>query len=155
MEATEPEVVVRIRDALHPWVFCAFPGEVYGRRNEVLKSLTNCIGWPSDKAKYEAISLVIQYWSHGSHPQHQAMLTTGGPSAQTETAQQVQPGFALEETDDMRTLLEQILERLPNVDPFEDDQVSVPDEMCHSCERRAACEWTYPECQECYEEHCD
>ncbi len=37
--------------------------------------------------------------------------------------------------------------------PSESESVSVPDEMCHSCERNPICQWTYPECDDCYQEH--
>ena len=37
--------------------------------------------------------------------------------------------------------------------PSESESVSVPDEMCHSCEKNPICQWTYPECDDCYQEH--
>ena len=37
--------------------------------------------------------------------------------------------------------------------PSESECVSVPDEMCHSCEKNLICQWTYPECDDCYQEH--
>jgi hypothetical protein len=37
--------------------------------------------------------------------------------------------------------------------PPDSESVSVGDEMCHSCERNPTCEWTYPECEGCYQEH--
>ena len=37
--------------------------------------------------------------------------------------------------------------------PSESESGSVPDEMCHSCEKNPICQWTYPECDDCYQEH--
>jgi hypothetical protein len=37
--------------------------------------------------------------------------------------------------------------------PSDSESVSVPDEMCHSCEKNPVCQWTYPECDECYQDH--
>jgi hypothetical protein len=37
--------------------------------------------------------------------------------------------------------------------PSDSESVSVPDEMCHSCEKNPICQWTYPECDDCYQEH--
>ena len=35
------------------------------------------------------------------------------------------------------------------------DTVSVADEFCESCENSPVSEWTYPECDECYQDHTD
>ena len=35
----------------------------------------------------------------------------------------------------------------------ESESESNADEMCHTCENKPVCEWTYPECDACYQEH--
>ena len=35
----------------------------------------------------------------------------------------------------------------------ESESESLADEMCHTCENKPVCEWTYPECDACYQEH--
>ena len=41
------------------------------------------------------------------------------------------------------------------VTSFESESEAASDEMCHSCESKPVCEWTYPECHACYQEHTD
>ena len=154
MAAMGCEVIVRVRDALHPWATATFRAEVYGRRNELLQQLINCIGWRSDKAKYEAISMIIMYWSHGSQPSNKEDGETASSSVPPEAADQpMQDQSPPGETAEMRQLLDEIRERLPDVDPFDDVSGEMPDEKCHSCLDRWICEWTYPECERCYGEH--
>ena len=151
MAAMGREVILLVQDALHPWATATFRAEVYGRRNELLKQLINCIGWRSDKEKYEALSMIIMYWSHGSQPSGGEGGETASSSVPPEAADHHQspPG----ETAEMRQLLDEIRKRLPAGDPFVDMSDGELDEKCHSCEVNWAVEWTYPECESCHYEH--
>ena len=73
IEAMEHDMLLRIRDALHPFTFCAYPGEVYIRRNLILSQLVRHRGWVSSQDKFEVMALNFQCWSHGSHPPRGAM----------------------------------------------------------------------------------
>jgi hypothetical protein len=147
----EHDMLLRIRDALHPFSFCVFPEEVYSRRNKILSELVHHKGWDSDHNKFEVIALIFQYWTHGSHPPPGAMrrivpITTGPDVAQV-MEQHVDP----EPTEVMLEIWAQLCQRVPEVaDP--ESEVDDP-ELCHSCNRNPMSEYTPPECLSCYDEH--
>ena len=152
MAAMDRDVILLVQDALHPWATATFRAEVYGRRNELLKQLINCIGWRSDKEKYEALSMIIMYWSHGSQPSGGEGGEYASSSVPPEAAvlHQSPPG----ETAEMRQLLDEIRKRLPAGDPVVDDMSDGElDEKCETCENNWAVEWAYPECASCHYEH--
>ena len=147
----EHDMLLRIRDALHPFPFCVFPGEVYSRRNLILSELVRHTEWDSDKIKLEVIALIFQYWTHGSQPPPGAMRpivpTTTGP----DDAQVTEPHVDPEPTEVMLEIWAQLCQRVPEVaDP--ESEVDDP-ELCHSCNRNPMSEYTPPECLSCYDEH--
>ena len=142
----EHDMLLRIRDALHPFPFCVFPGEVYSRRNLILSELVRHTEWDSDKIKLEVIALIFQYWTHGSHPPPAAMRPTGPVVAQ-HMEQHVDP----EPTKVLLEIWTELCQRVPEVaDP--ESEVDDP-ELCHSCNRNPMSEYTPPECLSCYDEH--
>ena len=147
----EHDMLLRIRDALHPLTFCVFPEEVYSRRNQILSELVDYKGWSSAQNKFEVIALIFQYWTHGSHPPPAAMrpmvpLTTGPVVAQY-MEQHVDP----EPTEVMLAIWAELCKQVPDVaDP--ESEVDDP-ELCHSCNRNPMSEYTPPECLSCYDEH--
>jgi hypothetical protein len=147
--------VIRIRDALHPRVFAGVTWEVYHLRNVILKKLMQCKAWPSHKAKYEALRLVVTYWSYESHSPGQVMRTSASSSVQSEAVHPVQPGVGSVETDDMRTLLVQLQDILPEDFPFDDEPVWVGEELCLPSEWQLVCESICPKCHMSYDDHCD
>ena len=152
MAAMDRDVILLVQDALHPWAWATFRAEVYGRRNKLLKQLIKCIGWRTDKEKYEALSMIIMYWSHGSQPSGGEGGEYASSSVPPEAADQHQspPG----ETAEMRQLLDEIRKRLPAGDPVVDDVSDGElNEKCESCENNWAVEWAYPECASSYYEH--
>ena len=89
IEAMEHDMLCRIRDALHPFTFCAVPGEVYIRRNEILAELVRHKPWVSSQDKYEVIALIFKYRSHGSHPARNAMRRIVSITAQPDGVETV------------------------------------------------------------------
>ena len=146
IEAMEHDMLLRIRDALHPFSFCVFPEEVYSRRNKILSELVHHKGWDSDHNKFEVIALIFQYWTHGSHPPPAAMRPTGPVVAQY-MEQHVDP----EPTEVMLEIWAELRQRVPEVADSESDEDDV--ELCHSCMRNPMSEYTPPECLTCYDEH--
>ena len=152
MAAMDRDVISLVQDALHPFSYAIFKAEVYGRRNILLKQLIKRTGWRSDKEKYEAVSMIIMYWSHGSQP-------LGGENAEYASSSVPPEAVILHEppsgeTAEMRQLLNDIRERLPAGDPVVDDDLDGQlDEKCESCGIKWAVEWTYPECEDCHHEH--
>ena len=59
IEAMEHDMLLRIRDALHPFTFCAYPGEVYIRRTLILAQLVRHKGWVSSQDKFGVIALIF------------------------------------------------------------------------------------------------
>ena len=131
----EHDMLLRIRDALHPFSFCVFPEEVYSRRNKILSELVHHKGWDSDHNKFEVIALIFQYWTHGSHPPPAPMRPTGPVVAQY-MEQHVDP----EPTEVMLEIWAQLCQRVPEVADSESDEDDV--ELCHSCMRNPMSEYT-------------
>ena len=151
IEAMEHDMLCRIRDALHPFTFCAVPGEVYIRRNEILAELVRHKPWVSSQDKYEVIALIFKYWSHGSHPARNAMRRIVSITAQPDGVETVDQDVDPGETEVVLAIFEQLRARVPDVSESAYDDVD--DDVCHSCNQNAICEWTPPECFACYSEH--
>ena len=116
----EPQIVACIREALGPWEWGGILWEVWHLRNEILKKLIQCSAWPSDAIKYEAICLVIKYWSDEPVPEGPDTRSSEGSSVQREATQSVQPGARPVETDKKRRILvelQHILPEIPHFDP--------------------------------------
>ena len=147
----EHDMLLRIRDALHPLTFCVFPEEVYSRRNKILSELVHHKGWGSDQNKFEVIALIFQYWTHGSHPPPGAMRpivpTTTGP----DDAQVTEPHVDPEPTEVMLEMWAELCQRVPEVADSESDEDD--GDLCHSCRQHPMSEYTPPECLSCYREH--
>ena len=151
MEAMEHDMLCRIRAALHPLPLCAFPGEVYIRRNEILTDLVRHKHWDSSQDKYEVIASIVQYWSHGSHPERNAMVRIVSTTAQLDDVENVEQVVVPGETQVDLAIFEQLRDRVPNVSESAWDDVD--DDMCITCSQNAMCEYTSPECYACYNEH--
>ena len=153
MAAMDRDVISLVQDALHPFSYAIFKAEVYGRRNILLKQLIKRTGWRSDKEKYEALSMIIMYWSHGSQPSGGENGEYASSSVPPEAAILHEPPSG--ETAEMRELLDEIRKRLPAGDPVVDDDLDdfAMDVKCESCEDNWAVEWAYPECATCHREH--
>lgn len=153
MAAMDRDVISLVQDALHPFSYAIVKTEVYGRRNILLKRLIKRIGWRSDKEKYEALNMIMMYWSHGSQPSSGENGEYASSWVPPEAAMLHEPPSG--ETDEMRELLVKIRTRLPAGDPFSDDE-SDDCEMevkCETCEDNFAVTWAYPECATCHREH--
>ena len=152
MEGMENDMVRRIRDALHPFTFCAFPGEVYSRRNDILKELVQSRAWASSQDKYEVISLIIRYWGHGSHPPRNALRPLVPITEPQGDVEHVDQHIDAGDVAALSAIFEDLCVRVPDVSENDCEDHDV--EMCHSCNRNPMCEWTPPECEACYNEHC-
>ncbi len=150
-EAMEHDMLLRIRDALHPFTFCVSPEEVYSRRNEILPQLAHHKGWGDSQEKIEVIALIFQYWTHGSHPPRAAMRPivpiTTEPDVATSMEQEVDP----EHTEAMLAIVAELCQRMPEVADSECEEDD--GDLCHSCRQNPMCEYTHPECLSCYREH--
>ena len=153
--AMESDIVCRIRDALHPLVFCVFPAEVYQRRDEILTDVYQCTAWESDDLRKETIDLIRGYWLLGTNPSRLYIRPLRRGFALSGLAGSVEQDAVPVETEAMRSLLAQIQAKLPEVLPHEDEPVSGDEDLCQSCNRKPAWEATFPECYGCYQEHCD
>ena len=151
MEAMENDMLLRIRDALHPFTFCAFPGEVYLRRNQILADLVHYRAWVSSQDKYEVIALIVSYWSHGSHPPRNAMRPLVPITAQPDVVEYVEPYADPGESAVLLAIFEELRHRVPAVSESECEDHD--EDMCHSCNRNPMSEMTPPECFACYSEH--
>ena len=72
---------------------------------------------------------------------------TTRPDVGETVEQHVAPG----QIEAMRAIFEQLSHRVPNVSESDGEEYGA--NLCHSCEQRPMCEWTEPECEECYSEH--
>ena len=88
----EPQIVACIRMALGPWEWGGILWQVWNLREEILKTLIQCSTWPSDAIKYEAICLVIKYWSDEPVPERPDTRSSEGSSEQREATLSVQRG---------------------------------------------------------------
>ena len=151
IEAMEHDMLLRIRDALHPFTFCVFPEEVYSRRNRILSELVHHKGWGSSQNKFEVIALIFQYWTHGSHPPRAAMRPIVPITTEPVVAQYMEQHDDPEPTEAMLAIWAELCQRVPEVadsESEEDDR-----DLCHSCRQNPMCEYTPPECLSCYREH--
>ncbi len=153
IEAMEHDMLLRIRDALHPFTFCVYPGEVYIRRNLILAQLVRHKDWVSSQDKLEVIALIFQYWSHGSHPPRGAMQPIVPITTQPDVVETVEQDVDPRKTEAMLAIFEELVHRVPEVSESECEEDD--GDMCHSCRQSPMCEWTPPECFACYREHCD
>lgn len=147
----EHDMLLRIRDALHPLTFCVFPEEVYSRRNKILSELVDYKGWGSDQNKFEVIALIFQYWTHGSHPPRAARRPNVPITTEPVVAQYMEQHDDPEHTEAMLAIWAELCQRVPEVADSESDEDDV--ELCHSCMRNPMSEYTPPECLSCYDEH--
>ena len=83
------------------------------------KTLIQCSTWPSDAIKYEAICLVIKYWSDEPVPERPDTRSSQRSSVQREATQSVQRGARPVETDNKRRILVELHDILPEIPHFD------------------------------------
>ena len=91
--------------------------------------------------------MIFQYWSHGAHPPRVALRLWRVGWNDRYVDEQPDAG----QIEAARAIFEQLSHRVPNVS--ESDGKEYGANLCHSCEQRPICEWTEPECEECYSEN--
>ena len=149
----EPQIVACIRMALGPWEWGGILWQVWNLRNEILKNLIQCSTWPSDAIKYEAICLVIKYWSDEPVPERPDTRSSEGSSEQREATLSVQRGARPVETDNKRRILVELHDILPEIPHF-DPPVMVGHFLDLPCEEGTTSEDAYPKCHMCFDQHC-
>lgn len=156
----DENALAEIRSACRPLPSVVFEHEVYARRNKIIMHVMTSRRFTSEKDKYQVVSLIMQYWMHGSQlqvglPNDCGFTLPSDFSAQPELAGPFDHGGDPSETPVMCTLMQEIQERLPH--PFFDASSSDEGDgflmLCETCNVRREFPGTAPECLECYGEH--